>query len=548
MDTLLPLLATAALWALGYRFYARLVAGALPGAFDQYSTPPSGAGERTDQWLSAARPAAAALAWGAMGACAALVYGWGSAVMWIALGAVLAGGVQNLGAHWRARHLEAAPLQRLEQRAGTLARLIALLALVLAGAWLLLLAATLLKGYPAAAPALLLAILAAPVLAPRSAAARSLSLLVLWPLAWGLGALLPLTLQATVQLEIGPASTTVDGLALWLATLALAAYLLTAPRRGAAGAQLARTAVAGGALLAAALLLALLIEHPSFELPRHNTNLPPDLPGAWPWIVFLVSAGAVSGVEALLIGAPAAAARGSGRAAFGVALFAAAGALLTALAVAGGFPTLTMAEQSLAPVVQMLAGQVTGASGLMPLLSVLVQGTARLLAVFGPPVALWEGAIAAVLVVAAVAGMQHCAERAAATARELRARHALLKRCTAPLTPRAAVSLATLGLALPASGAGALLLLPLAGAANLLASLLVLAWTLLALRASGRSAWPVAAPLLVLGLLWTWGVVMATGSFLLRGHLLPGLIGVLLIGLGGSLAVVALHHGRKLPP
>lgn len=297
---LIPLAALTLVFALGYRYYAKLLGLALfrPEAVGPAAAP----GERGP--LFAHHVAALAAGVTIAGTGGALAWGWVPAFLWLAVGTVVAGGVLGFAALWLgARHPGLSLPQLAVRILGARLRLpcfaLAFTVLLLLAAVSALTAARMLAAFPAAVlPLVLLVALAAGIGRRRSA---------LWPLSALAVALLLIAsrlspaigFEGSLALRIEAVPwIAADGIALW--TVIVLGFACFSARRPPG--QLARPqawlAVLGLALLLAWLFMALAWRQPLVVAPAFHGA--PGAPALFPWLFLTLTSGALAGYHALI--------------------------------------------------------------------------------------------------------------------------------------------------------------------------------------------------------------------------------------------------------
>lgn len=312
MNTVILLLAAIAIFALGSRFYGKfLLLGLLQPPRAGLRWRPERAGTRCSWPVLLGRHfAATAGATTIVGVTIGMVWGWMPAFLWIVVGTVLLGGLMGAGTLWTAEHHGPGSPARiaagvLKPSAGLL--LVVLLILVAVGiaATTLTVAAGVLASHGAAAWAFLLHVPLVTALADPLEQGRGWRLLLwtLFALAFLLAASVagitsPLLVDGTLQISIeqDPAFR-LDDTMLWTAVALFYAWLgvvlpdgrMARPRGYLAGALLV--------LVVLAVFAALALVRPELAVPR--VGEPAGLPGPIPWILVVVTGGALLGFHAV---------------------------------------------------------------------------------------------------------------------------------------------------------------------------------------------------------------------------------------------------------
>ncbi len=306
MNAVVLLVIALAVFALGYRFYAKFLALAVfrPGAAIGTDTAPA-----APHALLLGGHHLAAICGGTtvLGAILAVSWGWVPAFLWVVTGTVVGAGTYALGSLWLAhrapgRGLAAQTTDSLGAGARAPFHLLVLTVLILLGGVLAWLIGQLLQAYPAAvlpfwgqiAIALAAAYTLRRGLSIWLVAAGALSLLLLTV---ALGGVFPAIASGALYLRLGGVTLlTFDGATLWfIATLVYAYYSARLP----AATLMRPRASLSAALLGIALVLVfagILVAHPTLVAPQFNRAGF----GAVPLLFVTLTGGALAGFHALI--------------------------------------------------------------------------------------------------------------------------------------------------------------------------------------------------------------------------------------------------------
>ena len=316
MNTVFLVAAVAVVFVFGYRFYAKLLALDAFHLDKNYSTPANTRADGRD--FAPVNPhllfgyhvtAAGALA--CAGPIVAASWGWIPAFLWITIGVAVAGGTYAFGSFWLASRHPGSLGHVTRRFLGAYARVallalasIALLVLIAASAGL---TASVLAGFPTAVlPLCALVLVGLAVgaflrgraefeILPAALIALTTLLLLVW-----VCTRVPFAFAGKLDITLGDLRLlSVDALLVW--TVLLLVYALHAARVPMWRIMRPRGFVTA-LLLAVALVvfyLALAIAHPGIAAPQFHS---PDAgSAALPWLFLIVSAGALAGVQLLIV-------------------------------------------------------------------------------------------------------------------------------------------------------------------------------------------------------------------------------------------------------
>jgi carbon starvation protein len=315
INSAILLITAAAVFILGYRYYAKFLAAAIFRLDNNYSPPPTGAGPppiAVNRHLVFGHHLAMLAAGTTLtGAAIAVIWGWVPAFLWVVVGSAIAAGTYGLGGLWlgfRQRGTSPAGLAGLWLGPGARAAVLVVtfVVLLLLTALLARLAAQLLDLYPHVVLAFWAQIAIVLALGRVSARGQNVEIAVsavLAPLLALVGLWLfkklPFALGGALTLDLGGATLLAfDNIALWVVlvlTLGFASARL----------PLARLARPYGVLTAVQLAIALVIVfaailwvHPPMAAPQFAA--PQDTPDVLPWVFITLISGAIAGFHLLI--------------------------------------------------------------------------------------------------------------------------------------------------------------------------------------------------------------------------------------------------------
>ncbi|MBW8053826.1 MAG: carbon starvation protein A [Nitrospira sp.] len=311
MNALFLLLTGAAVFVLGYRFYAKLLALSVFRLDANYST---SADAQADEPESVTHNrhlvfgyhfALVAGATTLTGAGISVVWGWVPAFLWVVVGTVVAAGVYGLGTLWLARREPASGMAELVanlmgSRARSLVLILATALILTMNAVFAWLTAEMLKAYPSAVLPFWTQMLLALGLGfflhragARLARATLITVVLALIAVWLLGHV-PVAFSGALNIDLrGHSLLSLDATPAWVVLLFVSSYYVTrAPHWKLAQPRGYLMAWQAGLLLLI-VTAAIIIMQPTIVAPNFNTL--PTGPRALPWIFVTLTSGAIAG-------------------------------------------------------------------------------------------------------------------------------------------------------------------------------------------------------------------------------------------------------------